>query len=81
MSFGAVHLAFHPCSKLQGIQAKANKESWPKGPGFGLPQRGFALLKFQITNPKKQTNNNDQNSKSQTKKQSLTRRKRLRCAG
>jgi len=25
MSFGAVHLAFHPCSKLQGIQAKANK--------------------------------------------------------
>jgi hypothetical protein len=23
--FGAVHLAFHPCSKLQGIQAKANK--------------------------------------------------------
>jgi hypothetical protein len=25
MSFGAVHLAFHPCSKLQGITAKANK--------------------------------------------------------
>jgi hypothetical protein len=25
------------------------------------------LLKFQITNPKKQTNNNDPNSKSQTK--------------
>jgi hypothetical protein len=25
-------------------------------------------LKFQITNPKKQTNNNDRNSKSQTKK-------------
>jgi len=25
-------------------------------------------LKFQITNPKKQTNNNDQNSKFQTKK-------------
>ncbi len=24
-SFGAVHLAFHHCSKLQGIQAKANK--------------------------------------------------------
>ena len=24
-SFGAVHLAIHPCSKLQGIQAKANK--------------------------------------------------------
>jgi hypothetical protein len=23
-SYGAVHLAFHPCSKLQGIQAKAN---------------------------------------------------------
>jgi hypothetical protein len=29
-------------------------------------------LKFQITNPKKQINNNDQNSKSQTKKQSLS---------
>ncbi len=27
----------------------------------------FDLPKFQITNPKKQTNNNDQNSKSQTK--------------
>jgi hypothetical protein len=26
------------------------------------------LLKFQITNPKKQTNNNDRNSKFQTKK-------------
>jgi len=25
MSFGAVHLAVHPCSKLQGIPAKANK--------------------------------------------------------
>jgi hypothetical protein len=37
-------------------------------------------LKFQITNPKKQTNNNDRNSKSQTKKQSLTRRKHLRWA-
>jgi hypothetical protein len=21
-----------------------NKESWPKGPGFGYPQRRFALL-------------------------------------
>jgi hypothetical protein len=29
------------------------------------------LLKSQITNPKKQINNNDQNSKSQTKEQSL----------
>jgi hypothetical protein len=28
-------------------------------------------LKFQITNPKKQTNNNDRNSKSQTKKIAL----------
>jgi len=28
-------------------------------------------LKFQITNPKKQTNNNDQISKSQTREQSL----------
>jgi general secretion pathway protein A len=27
MSFGAVHLAIHPCSKLQGIQAKANKRN------------------------------------------------------
>jgi len=27
-----------------------------------------------------QAKNNDRNSKSQTKKQSLTRRKRLRCA-
>jgi hypothetical protein len=24
-SFGAVQLAFHPCFKQQGIQAKANK--------------------------------------------------------
>jgi len=24
MSFGAVHLAYHPCSKLQDIPAKAN---------------------------------------------------------
>jgi uncharacterized protein with GYD domain len=31
MSFGAVHLAFHPCSKLQGITAKANKG------GFDMP--------------------------------------------
>ena len=32
-SYGAVHLAFHPCSKLQGIQAKANKsyELWVEG--------------------------------------------------
>ena len=22
----------------------SNKESWPRGPGFGYPQRGFALL-------------------------------------
>jgi hypothetical protein len=26
-SYGAVHLALHPCSKLQGIRAKANKKS------------------------------------------------------
>jgi len=26
-SYAAVHLAFHPCSKLQGIQAKAVKLS------------------------------------------------------
>jgi len=26
-SYGAVHLAFHPCSKLQGIQAKENKKA------------------------------------------------------
>jgi hypothetical protein len=45
-----------------------------------LYRKFIDLLKFQITNPKKQTNNNDRNSKSQTKKQSLTRRKRLRCA-
>jgi len=25
MSFGAVHLAIHPCGKPQGILAKANK--------------------------------------------------------
>jgi hypothetical protein len=24
--------------------SKRSKESWPKGPGFGYPQRGFALL-------------------------------------
>jgi hypothetical protein len=35
---------------------------------FGLSSD---LFKLQITNPKKQTNNNGQNSKSQTKKQSL----------
>jgi hypothetical protein len=45
-----------------------------KGPGFGYPQKGFALLeipellKLQISNHKKQINNNDPNSKSQTKK-------------
>jgi hypothetical protein len=27
MSFGAVHLAIHPCGKPQGILAKANKEN------------------------------------------------------
>jgi hypothetical protein len=26
MSYGAVHLAIHPCSKLQGILAKANEK-------------------------------------------------------
>jgi hypothetical protein len=41
--------------------------SGSRGPGFGYSQRGFSLVKFQITNPKKQTNNNDLNSKSQTK--------------
>jgi len=52
------------------------KESQPlEDPAFQL---FIALLKFQITNPKEQTNNNDPNSKSQTKKQSLMRRKRLR---
>jgi hypothetical protein len=30
-------------------------------------------LKFQITNPNKQTNNNDRNSKSQTKKNNRSR--------
>ena len=29
MSYGAVHLALHPCSKLQGIRAKANKFQTP----------------------------------------------------
>ena len=33
-SFGAVHLAFHPCSKLKGIQAKANKISHNYLSGF-----------------------------------------------
>jgi hypothetical protein len=33
-----------------------------------LYRKFIDLLKFQITNPKKQTNNNDRNSKSQTKK-------------
>jgi hypothetical protein len=31
MSFSAVHLAFHPCSKLQGISAKANKKYFLNG--------------------------------------------------
>jgi hypothetical protein len=34
MSFGAVHLAFHPCSKLQGITAKANKRQTALTAGF-----------------------------------------------
>jgi aldehyde:ferredoxin oxidoreductase len=29
---------------LKAVVVKASKESWPKGPGFGYPQRGFALL-------------------------------------
>jgi hypothetical protein len=24
-SYGAIHIALHPCSKLQGIRAKANE--------------------------------------------------------
>jgi hypothetical protein len=62
------------------------KKPGPKGQALVIPRGDLLcwqfidLLKFQITNPKKQINNNDQNSKSQTKKQSLTRRKRLRCA-
>jgi len=49
-----------------------SKNPGPAGPGFGYPQRGFALLefiallKFQISNPKYQTNSNDQNSKFKT---------------
>jgi hypothetical protein len=35
------------------------------------------LLKSQITNPKKQTNNNDRNSKSQTKKTIALKRLRI----
>ncbi len=27
------------------ILEKNNKESWPKGPGFGLPMKGAVLLK------------------------------------
>ena len=50
-----------------------NKDFWHKGSDVGYPIEDllywnfFDLLKFQITNPKKQTNNNDQRSKSQTK--------------
>jgi len=37
------------------------KESWPKGPGFGYPQMGFALLKvhllIEIPNNKSQKTN------------------------
>jgi len=29
-----------------GWHPEISKESWPKGPGFGYPQRGFALLKI-----------------------------------
>ena len=57
------------CRKLK----QDSKESWPKGPGFGYPQRGFLLcwkfielLKLQISNYKYQTISNDQNSKIQT---------------
>ena len=39
----------------------ASKESGPKGPGFGYPQRGFALLKvhylIEISNTKSQKTN------------------------
>jgi hypothetical protein len=38
----------------------------PKGPGFGFPQREFAILKFQKSISKSQTNSNNQNSKIQT---------------
>ena len=41
-----------------------SKESWPKGPGFDYPQRGFALLAvhwlIEITNIKLQITNNFQ---------------------
>jgi hypothetical protein len=40
---------------------KGSKESWPGGPGFGYPQRGFALLKvhclIEISNNKSQKTN------------------------
>ncbi len=29
-------------------KADKSKESWPKGPGFGYPRRGFALMEAQI---------------------------------
>jgi len=31
LSYGAVHLTIHPCSKLQGILAKANKKQAGEG--------------------------------------------------
>ena len=44
--------------------SKPSKESWPRGPGFGLPQRGFALLAvhwfIEIPNIKLQITNNFQ---------------------
>ena len=65
------------CPAQTGTPWPANKEAEPGlqvhraygqegGPGFVYLQRGFTLLKFQITNPKKQKNNNDRNSKIQT---------------
>jgi len=56
---------------MRRFKIHKSKESRPRGSSFGYPKKVFALLKFQITNPKKQTNNNDQNSKPQTKKHSL----------
>jgi hypothetical protein len=49
MSFGAVHLAFYPCSKLQGISAKANKKVhrsgfYVLGFAFWVLRSGFCVL-------------------------------------
>ena len=71
---------------FHGPLSEKSKDPGPEGTALVIPegicfiQKFIDLLKFQIANPKNQTNNNNPNPKSQTKKQPLTLCKNLRCA-